>query len=105
MKVFTATPLAISLLQRCRGVRWNRSNIQPEVRRRANNPEEPIQISRFIEIAISVELISLANVFLRTRSSQHSDGNETQPRVGFNLPQDVARVRFRKVEIEKDKAG
>src|SRR4051795_10868102 len=79
-----------------------RCDIQPEMRRRTNDAEESIEISGLVQIAVRIELVRIADVLVRTGSRQNGNGNHAKLRVQFDFPQHFPRIRFWKIEIEKN---
>src|SRR5690242_15476126 len=81
----------------------NVRNIQPKVGCGSNRIQESVQVARLAQIAVCMKFIGIANVSFRIGSCEHRNRNEAQTRVAFDLAQYVPGVRFRQIEIQKDK--
>jgi hypothetical protein len=83
----------------------NVRNIQPKVGCGSNRIQESVQVARLAKVTVGMEFISIANVSFRIGSCEHRNRNQAQIRVAFHLAQYVPGVRFRQIEIQKDKRG
>jgi len=67
--------------------------------------EEAIEVRGLSDVAIRVQVISLADVTVNIGSSENGNRNARERLVLLDLVQQIARTRSRQVEIEKNKIG
>ncbi len=84
---------------------WQSHYVEPEVFARANYFHVLVQVSRFFDVAISVQFVNPRNIALRFRGCENNNGNPAQRFVLFYLEQDFTAIFFGRLRSRKMRSG